>query len=59
MPQQRLFMSKYPFPIDHRGEHDGSALCPIDTSTLCHKVLLLAVPALESPKENSIDSSTV
>lgn len=59
MPQQGLFMSKYPFPIDHRGEHNGSALCPIDTSTLHHKLLLLAVPALESPKEHRVDSRTV
>lgn len=59
MPQQRLFMCKYPFPIDHRGEHNVSALCPIDTSTLYHKVVLLAVPALESPKEDRIDSRIV
>lgn len=56
--QQRLFMSKYLFPIDHGGEGNSFGLCPFDTSALDHKMLLLAVPALETPKQNRIDSRT-
>lgn len=52
-------MSKYLLPIDHGGERDSSGLCPFDTLALYHKVLPLAAPALESPKQNRIDFRAV
>lgn len=57
--QQELIMSKYLLPIDHGGERDSSGLCPFDTLALYHKVLPLAAPALESPKQNRIDFRAV
>lgn len=59
IPQRGLFMSKYLLSIDHGDERNSSGLCPFDTLALYHKALPLAVPALESPKQNRIDSRIV
>lgn len=58
IPQQGLFMAREQRPVDHGSVRNSCGPCPFDTLALYHKVLPLAVPALESPKQNRTDSRT-